>query len=334
MRLPAPTPTAFAVAALIALALGPGCAAVGSTPVALESGLHERTLPIRIGFVRRSYVIYLPAHYDGSRPLPLVVSVHGAFSTAELHQKRTGFNAVADEVGFAVAYPRGMGLFDRLRHWNSGHCCGPARFTLLDDVAYLDAVIDDVMDRVRIDPSRVYMAGYSNGGMMTHRFAAERSRRLAAAAVTAGTIGGKPDARTPVWKVPQPEVPVPILMIHGREDPIVQYEGGEDRRSATGRTWLSVNESSRFWAAENRCDPTPLRRSLGDIELVAWDRCADGADVLLYSIGRWGHIWPGPFAARRTTLEPLAGFDAARVIWSFFASHQRTEDTAKAPATL
>jgi polyhydroxybutyrate depolymerase len=201
--------------------------------------------------------------------------------------------------------------------------------TLLDDVAYLDAVIDDASARLRIDPSRVYMAGYSNGGMLTHRYAAERSRRIAAAAVTAGTIGGKPDTRTPEWRIPAPRAPVPILMIHGREDPIVQYEGGEDRRSATGRTWLSVAEARRFWSRENRCEAGPARHDGGAIEVLVWSRCADGSSVQIYSIDRWGHVWPGPFAARRTSLAPLAGFDAARVIWSFFESHRRSTETAR-----
>ncbi|MGH0036428.1 MAG: extracellular catalytic domain type 1 short-chain-length polyhydroxyalkanoate depolymerase [Myxococcota bacterium] len=317
-------------AVLLLLLLGLGCASAGPEAgrAPLAPGLHEQKLSLRIGFTRRSYALYVPRGYDAARPMPLVVSVHGAFSTTRLHQERTGFNELADEQGFAVAYPRGMGLFDWLRHWNSGHCCGPARLTLLDDVEFLDAVIDDAMARVAIDPSRIYMAGFSNGGMLTHRFAAERSRRLAAAAVTAGTIGGKPDARTPVWRVPAPEAPVPVLMIHGRADAIVQYEGGRDRRSPTGRTWLSVTDSLRFWTRGNRCEPDPDRYAGGAIEVEVFRRCAGGASVQLYSIDRWGHVWPGPIAARRASPAPLAGFDAARVIWTFFESHRRALETA------
>lgn len=326
--------SAALLAGALVAAISLGCAgATGSDASRPGPGLHEQTLPLRIGLSRRSYALYVPRGADGSRPLPLVVSVHGAFSTVELHQKRTGFNELADEQGFAVAYPRGMGLFDWFRHWNSGHCCGPARFTLVDDVAFLDAVIDDVARRVRIDMSRVYMVGYSNGGMMTHRFAAERSHRLAAAAVTAGTIGGKPDAQTPVWRVPSPAVPVPMLLIHGREDPIVGYGGGLDQRSSSGRTWLSVDESSDFWVAGNRCESPPRRVAQGSIEVQVWERCAQGASVQLFSIAGWGHIWPGRFAARRTSLEPLGGFDAGRAIWAFFQSQQRRPRTARAVAS-
>jgi len=314
----------------VALALVLGCAHAPLEGERIAPGLHEFTLSQWIGLGRRDYVLYVPRGYDGAQALPLLVAVHGAFSTVELLRQRTGFDALADEKGFLVAYPRGMGLFDWLRHWNSGHCCGPARLTLLDDVGYLDQVIDDVSARARVDRSRVYMAGFSNGGMMTHRYAAERSERLAAAAVASGTIGGKPASGAPVWRVPSPRAPVPIVIIHGREDPVVQYDGGLDQRSPIGRTWLSVAESSGFWARANHCDGDAVRRRQGAIEVESWEDCADGARVRLYSIDGWGHIWPGPSAVKRTSIAPLAGFDAARTIWTFFEMHRRTAATVVA----
>ena len=55
------------------------------------------------------------------------------------------------------------------------------------------------------------MVGFSNGGMLTYRFAAERGDFLAAAAPMAASIGGRPSEDLPEWRIPEPVRPIPII---------------------------------------------------------------------------------------------------------------------------
>lgn len=299
-----------------------GCGTLGSAPGPTEGASFYRATGVR-GFVsERRYRIHTPPGFDREQGLPLVVAVHGAFSSPERLAERTGLDRLADSEGFAVAYPEGIGLLGRLRHWNSGHCCGPARRFGIDDVGYLDAVIDDAVSRLGIDPQRIFMVGHSNGGMLVHRYAAERPGLLAATAVVSGTIGGRPARDEPAWRVPRPASAIPILLVHGRDDETVAFAGGEDPHSSAGRTWLSFEEATRFWSEHQGCSSPPRRQLLreGWVERTTW---WDGSAcrVEAYSIAGWGHRWPGGAATRSLPqAHPLRGFDATAAIWRFFSA--------------
>jgi polyhydroxybutyrate depolymerase len=58
----------------------------------------------------------------------------------------------------------------------------------VDDVAFLDALLDDLAGAYRVDPRRVFATGMSNGAMMAYRLASELSERIAAVAPVAGTM--------------------------------------------------------------------------------------------------------------------------------------------------
>ncbi len=260
-----------------------------------------------------------------------MVALHGAFSTAKKMEVVSGFSRLADREEFIAVYPNGIGLYTLLRHWNSGHCCGAARQKNIDDVAFLEAVIEHVCNRLKVDRSRIFMAGMSNGGMMTYRFAAERSTLVAAAAVVAGTIGGKPSADEPEWRIPVPGAPVPLIVFHGRDDQSVPYEGGLDvrrrvgRKKGAGRTWISVAESVKFWVEYNGCDPQPALQQLreGRILRQVWSEGRDESQVVLYTIEGWGHVWPGRHFTNALENDPIRDFDAAQIIWEFFKNYQR-----------
>jgi polyhydroxybutyrate depolymerase len=274
--------------------------------------------------VRRSYLVHVPAGYDPAKPVPLVVVIHGAFDTAGGIEKISGFSALADREKFVALYPNGMGLFGFLQHWNAGFCCGKAAEDNWDDVGFLSAVIEDVRARLKIDARRIYMVGFSNGGMLTYRFAAERGGILAAAAPMAASIGGRPSEDAPEWRIPKPANPVAMLIVHGLADDDVPYKGGVSRHRGGTRTYLSVEASVGFWVTNNGCEQRRADRYVNDgrVRLESWGNCRDDADVTLVLIKGWGHIWPGPyFTSELAKTDPLRGFDAAEIIWAFFKSH-------------
>ena len=283
---------------------------------------------MNIGFngVRRSYLVHIPTGYHPGKPLPLVVVIHGAFDTAKGMEKYSGFSALADRENFIVLYPNGMGLFGYLQHWNAGHCCGKAAKDNWDDVGFIAETIGDVQTRLSIDARRIYMVGFSNGGMLTYRFAAEKGEILAAAAPMAASIGGRPSTDAPEWRIPNPVRPLAMLIVHGLADDDVPYAGGVSRHRGGTRTYWSVEDSVRFWVENNGCGQVTgnAYSNEGRVHLKTWGHCRSGADVALLTVRGWGHVWPGPyFTSDLAATDPLRDFDAAGIIWAFFKSHFR-----------
>ena len=109
------------------------------------------------------YLLHVPQGIEAAARLPLVLVFHGSPGTAREMVRMTGFNEVADDEGFLVAYPDA--------------------FDTTEDV---EALLDDVAARIDIDPRRIYAAGFSRGASTTYLFAAELADRIAAFAPVSG----------------------------------------------------------------------------------------------------------------------------------------------------
>jgi len=287
---------------------------------------YKNKMDIRIMGARRTYLVHVPPNYSPKKPLPLVVVIHGAFDTAAGMEKYSSFSDLADRESFIVMYPNGMGIFGLFQHWNAGHCCGKAANDDVDDVGFIAAAITDVRVRLQIDPNRIYMVGFSNGGMLAYRFAAERGDILAAVAPLAASIGGRPSEDAPQWRIPDPVKPLSVITIHGMADNDIVYEGGVSLHRGGTRTFWSVNESIDFWVRHNGCHPNAAATELkhGHVRIHTWGACSNDTEVVLYLMENWGHVWPGRyFTAELEEEDPLKDFDAAEVIWNFFKSHTR-----------
>ncbi|MEJ2544517.1 MAG: PHB depolymerase family esterase, partial [Calditrichaceae bacterium] len=148
------------------------CMATLPRNVIPDSGTYKRELNISVAGQNRSYLLHVPENFNQQMSVPLVIVLHGAFSTAGQIEEQSGFSDLADHEGFLVTYPNGaFGLFGFFQHWNAGHCCGKAQSDNIDDVGFLVDVIKDIQQQFNVDSSRIYMVGFSNGGMLTYRFA-------------------------------------------------------------------------------------------------------------------------------------------------------------------
>ena len=92
---------------------------------------------------------------------------------------------------------------------------------MIEDVAFVTAVVVKVSKEFTIDHERVYAIGISNRGFMSRRLAIERSNIFAAAGVVIATMGD------PLRKRFMPEHAVSMLFMNGTRDPLVPCEGGE-----------------------------------------------------------------------------------------------------------
>ena len=98
----------------------------------------------------RAGLLYVPAGYSPDRAAPLVVLLHGAGADA-----RAGLAPLlhlADEAGTVLLAPEARG-----RTWDAILGANGA------DVASVDALLRQVLDRFAIDPSRVAAGGFSDG---------------------------------------------------------------------------------------------------------------------------------------------------------------------------
>jgi polyhydroxybutyrate depolymerase len=262
----------------------------------------------------RPYGLKVPAGYDARQPAPLVVLLHRYASDGQSQAEYFGLPALADKAGFLLAIPGGTRNVLGSRFWNATDACCDYYRTGVDDVAYIDAMIDEIAARHSVDPARVYLIGHSNGAFMSHRYACDRSPRVAAIVTLAGQQ----------WenqKHCRPSSPVSVLQVHGLDDDAIRYEGG--RATFNGATYPGAVETVDDWAKQNGCpgslDATGRRLDLdraapGDETVEeAIGGCPAGTDVRLWTIERGAHI-------------PALNEHWAEAIWTFMADHPKREN--------
>jgi polyhydroxybutyrate depolymerase len=270
---------------------------------------------LRIGDLDRSYLLLAPP--PSTNPAALVVVLHGGGGSPETMIARWADKA--REAGLVIAAPKGIGRNGRMGTWNAGGCCGEAMSRQADDIGFIGAIIDDVVTRVRIDPSRVYVTGFSNGGMLTYRVAIALSQRIAAAAVVSGALFGDEV---------MPQTPVPMLIMHGDQDPVVGFNGGTSPTRFVARAqtmpFQPVQNAVNFWHTANGCTARASTARAG-IEIESSGGCRGGADVLFYRITNGGHSWPGSSVKNPLEFGDASGgpVNATNLIWDFFSSHPR-----------
>jgi polyhydroxybutyrate depolymerase len=161
--------------------------------------------------IERSYILRLPDDiWESSENMPLLLVLHGGSGNGRNAEKWTGFTDKAKKEGFIVVYPEGTrrkGRLLRIFTWNAGHCCGPAMHNRIDDIGFIDTLLDELIANYPVDSKRIYVTGGSNGGMMSHRLGIALSHRFAAIAPVIATVFGDE---------PQPKNPVSAIMINSQ----------------------------------------------------------------------------------------------------------------------
>lgn len=247
---------------------------------------------------------------------PLVVVLHGGAGSAAAQRSRTGFDALAQREGFMVVYPEGTSWGQGMHAWNTGYLMR-RQVGMVDDVAFLDALIDHLIAQHGADPKRVYMTGGSNGAMMTLVYATRRAERLAAIAPVVGAMFSFDE---------RPSRPLPILLINGALDDEVPIEGGMSRnpmvRRAQSAPYKSLQETIAFWLEVNRSAAEPVVKVEGSVTTRIWRASPGGADTVSVVDAQAGHGWPGSGPTRRATA-PSSTLLATEAIWRFFSQHAR-----------
>lgn len=221
------------------------------------------------------------------------------------------------------------------RSWNAGggedgwRCVGGvACEDGWDDVAYVDTLLDELHRALNLDEARLYATGISNGGAMSHRLACERAEVFAAIAPVAGENQA---LATPGCA---PSRPVPVLQIHGTEDPCWGYDGSSTEPLCAGSgegDYMDVETSMEGWRTLNGCS--------GSVETALADTADDGtsvvqvdgqgcaADTTLLRIEGGGHTWPQgwQYLSEERIGRVSQEIAGSEVVWAFFEAHPQTD---------
>lgn len=184
----------------------------------------------------------------------------------------------------------------------------------MKDVRFISELIDKLEASYNIDRTRIYANGMSNGGGMSFVLSCTLSDRIAAF----GLVGA---AQTMPWNWCTDRKPVPMIAFHGTGDSMAPYNGGLTFISPN--PFPSIPMWSANWARRNRCAPKPVESLVAsDVTRRAYFNCADGADVVLYTIRGGGHTWPGGQQIPEWFFGPTSrSIDASSQMWAFFRAH-------------
>lgn len=265
--------------------------------------------------MQRRILVHLPPHYDGVTPLPVVLNFHGGMSTPEQQSLLTVMDWTADENGFIVVYPEGSGTFG-LYTWNADTCCGYAQTHRIDDVAYTEHLITQALPSLyRIDSSRIYVTGISNGGMLAYKLGAELSHLIAAIAPVAGDMGVLADA----------EYPVPVMHFHGLQDQHVPFYGGVGPAQVYPYYHRPIPETIDWWVGENGLSSEPVLTETATDYIRYRYEGPTGAPVELYALPDGGHTWPGGTepAAIWNLGNVVESVEATELMWDFLKNYRR-----------
>lgn len=234
-------------------------------------------------FSKRTYEIFIPQTYNQNNPIPLVFAFHGSGGDGAGMRILTAFDDHAKERNFIVCYPDAA-----VANWNEGCNCNIASRLGIDDIGFIEYLIDKISQNYNIDTNRIFAAGYSQGGFFANNLACKLSDKFSKTAVVCGAVSNQlSDGCFPANNTS-------VLMIQGTNDQSVLYNG----IPSGNFSYLSAKESSKFWANKNGCNIEPITESLpdkGDPAITVlkdtYLDCDNNVSVVLYSVFNGSHGW-------------------------------------------
>ena len=210
-----------------------------------------------VGGLTRSYNVYAPRNLGQNRPL--LIFCHGYnqdanwMQNSEFKNDNVSMEAVCDTAKFVVVFPNGIE-----RAWDTGGS---------RDINFIKAIIEKMVTQYKIDRNRVYLGGFSMGGMLTYNAINKLHDQIAAFVSCSGPQVVTPSASTP---------PVPILHIQGTAD-----------------NFSNVQPALNVWINHNGCPTTAKTvnnyNGFSGAKMHTWGPGNDGVEVKLLELKDKGH---------------------------------------------
>jgi len=255
----------------------------------------------------RQYMVYVPANYNASNPASMVIALHGLGDNMTNFSQH-GFNLLADTANIIVVVPQAISDPLAGTAWNSG--AGLSSYypnSTVNDVGFLNSLIDTIKANYSIHNSRVFMCGFSMGGFMTQRMALQSNTKLKAIASLSGTIGSGITNYAPGRSIP-------VAHFHGTADATVAYSGNS--------YGIDAIPLINFWITNNACNTPPDSSRFADIasdgytiDLFKYTGSTVNNDVWFYRMNNAPHT---------VLKQPTNDITETTEMWRFFRRHFET----------
>lgn len=237
--------------------------------------------------------VYAPTGLAQNRPL--VISLHGLNQDINYQKNQAKWELVADTAKFLVVYPAGES--------NSWDISGNK------DTDFILAIIDAMYTKYGIDRDRVYVSGFSMGGMMSYHTANKIGNKVAAIGPVSGYLFGNTAASSR---------PMPIIHVHGTADDVVYYNASGNQQGVKAmlqkwREWNKCPSTSTF------IKPYPAGRNNAN-SYEYWGPC-DKSAVVLISLDGKGHFHSNETNGVHTTIE----------LWNFLKKYSLSSTSGNMP---
>ena len=229
---------------------------------------------INVNGTNRDMLVYAPKNIEKNRPL--IIQMHGYNQDAAYQKNAAKWEPVADTGRFVVVFPNGQN-----KAWDTGGD---------KDLNFIKAIINEMNTKYGIDKKRVYVSGFSMGGMMSYVVANKMSDQIAAIAPVSG--GGAPSTAKRA---------MPIIHTHGTTDDVVNYNSTVN----TLKNWVPFNKCS---SNSEKIKPYPKTKSGSAASLEIWSGCSDGVEIRLLTIDGKGHWY---------SMDEAVSVNTSVEIWNF-----------------
>ena len=229
---------------------------------------------INVNGTNRNMLVYAPKNIEKNRPL--IIQMHGYNQDAAYQKNAAKWESVADTGRFVVVFPDGQN-----KAWDTGGD---------KDLNFIKAIINEMNNKYGIDKKRVYVSGFSMGGMMSYVVANKMSDQIAAIAPVSG--GGAPSLC---------KRPMPIIHTHGTTDDVVNYNNTVN----TLKQWVPFNKCS---SNSTVTKPYPASKPGSAASLEVWSGCSDDVEIRLLTIAGKGHWY---------SMDEAVSVNTSVEIWNF-----------------
>ena len=228
----------------------------GSEGVGGQTGSYDGIVTVRGAYesdlVDRHFRIYVPRRYDPAMPTP-VLFVLGGF-TVDMYwlAEFTEMNRLADRENVIIVYGHpewrdfnGTDLFA----WYSYEQAYQGDWIDNPDIAYMEAIADQVKGLYNIDTDRIYVSGHSRGGALSIIAAFERPDLFAGYCAQAGFVTANNYLQR-IRELAAVQI-TPGVLIHGDDDPDVGISESYHLSDALTESNWTYTDDWLFMVVEN-----------------------------------------------------------------------------------
>ena len=228
--------------------------------------------------INRTYYMSYPDNISEQESAPLIINMHGFGSNALSQRYYSEMDEFAHEQGIAVVYPQGIVNSIGSTSWNVGTFWD---FSNLDDVGFIEEMIDKISNDFNIDQDRIYACGMSNGGYMSYELACELEDRIAAF----GSVTGNFMLNQSSGQLCEFTREIPIIHFHGTSDSVVDYYPP----SFDGA--LTPFESADFWSQYNNLNIETMEELNNNVEIYTFSNDYSSTIFKHYKVYGGEHDW-------------------------------------------